>query len=220
LSYCADEGLQVFGGFGYSEEYPMARAYRDARINRIFEGTNEINRMLIPGELLKMAMKGELGLLKAAQKLQAELLEPQFDFDEPEGLLATECKVVANLKKAALAVAGSAAMKFGGKLSEQQEMMMRVADMIIQAYVAETAVVRAQKSNNVLHAKMAQILVAQAADKTMSAGREAISSFLGGDEFRMTMAALKRFTKTEPVNLIALRREIASAVLEKDGYPA
>jgi alkylation response protein AidB-like acyl-CoA dehydrogenase len=220
LSLCADEGLQVYGGFGYSEEYPMARAYRDARINRIFEGTNEINRMLIPGELLKMAMKGELGLLKAAQKLQAELLEPQFDFDEPEGLLAAETKVVANLKKAALAVAGSAAMKFGAKLSEQQEMMMRVADMIIQAYVAETAVVRAQKSGKPMHATMAQILVAQAADKTMSAGREAISSFLGGDEFRMTMAALKRFTKTEAVNLIALRREVAAAVLEQDGYPA
>jgi alkylation response protein AidB-like acyl-CoA dehydrogenase len=220
LSLCADEGVQVYGGFGYSEEYPMARAYRDARINRIFEGTNEINRMLIPGELLKMAMKGELGLLKAAQKLQAELLEPQFDFDEPDGVLASETKVVANLKKAALAVAGSAAMKFGTKLGEQQEMMMRVADMIIQAYVAETAVVRAQKSGKPLHAKMAQILVAQAADKTMSAGREAISSFLSGDEFRMTMAALKRFTKTEAVNLIALRREVAAAVLEQDGYPA
>ncbi|MFN3266504.1 MAG: acyl-CoA dehydrogenase family protein [Deinococcales bacterium] len=220
LSQCADEGVQVFGGFGYSEEYPMARAYRDARINRIFEGTNEINRMLIPGELLKMAMKGELGLLKAAQKLQAELLEPQFDFEEPEGLLAAETKVVANLKKAALAVAGSAAMRLGTKMSEEQEVMMRVADMIIQAYVAETATVRAQKSGNALHAKMAQILVAQAADKTMSAGREAISSFLTGDEFRMTMAALKRFTKTEVVNLIALRREVAQAVLEKDGYPA
>jgi hypothetical protein len=160
-----------------------------------------------------------LGLLKAAQKLQAELLEPSFDFDEPEGVLAAETKVVANLKKAALAVAGSAAMKFGPKLGEQQEMMMRVADMIIHAFVAETAVVRAQKSGNALHAKMAQILVAQAADKTASAGREAISSFLDGDEFRVTMAALKRFTKTEAVNLIALRREVASAVLEKDGYP-
>jgi alkylation response protein AidB-like acyl-CoA dehydrogenase len=220
LSQCADEGVQVYGGFGYSEEYPMARAYRDARINRIFEGTNEINRMLIPGELLKMAMKGELGLLKAAQKLQAELLEPQFDFEESQGVLASETKVVANLKKAALAVAGSAAMKFGAKLGEQQEMMMRVADMIIQAYVAETGVVRAQKSGKPLHAKMAQILVAQAADKAMSAGREAISSFLNGDEFRMTMAALKRFTKTEAVNLIALRREVAAAVLEQDGYPA
>ena len=224
LSYCADEGVQVFGGFGYSEEYPMARAYRDARINRIFEGTNEINRMLIPGELLKMAMKGELPLLKAAQKLQAELLEPNFDMDESDAPLASETRVVANLKKAALAVAGSAAAKFGAKIGEQQEMMMRTADMIIQAYVAESAVVRAQKiissgKNAHLATTMAQILVAQAADKTMSAGREAISSFMEGDEFRMTLAALKRFTKTEAVNLIKLRREVAAAVLEADGYP-
>ena len=224
LSMCADEGLQVFGGFGYSEEYPMARAYRDARINRIFEGTNEINRMLIPGELLKMALKGELPLLKAAQKLQAELLEPNFDLDESDAPLANETKVVANLKKAALAVAGSAAQKFGPKLGEQQEMMMRTADMIIQAYVAESAVVRAQKviasgKNAGVATAMAQILVAQAADKTMSAGREAISSFLEGDDFRMTMAALKRFTKTEAVNIIQLRREVAAAVLEADGYP-
>jgi alkylation response protein AidB-like acyl-CoA dehydrogenase len=224
LSMCADEGLQVFGGFGYSEEYPMARAYRDARINRIFEGTNEINRMLIPGELLKMAMKGELPLLKAAQKLQAELLEPSFDMDESDAPLASETKVVANLKKAALAVAGSAAQKFGPKLGEQQETMMRTADMIIQAYVAESAVVRAQKiissgKNASVATAMAQILVAQAADKTMSAGREAISSFLEGDDFRMTMAALKRFTKTDVVNIIQLRREIAAAVLEADGYP-
>jgi alkylation response protein AidB-like acyl-CoA dehydrogenase len=224
LSMCADEGLQVFGGFGYSEEYPMARAYRDARINRIFEGTNEINRMLIPGELLKMAMKGELPLLKAAQKLQAELLEPNFDLDESDAPLATETKVVANLKKAALAVAGSAAQKFGPKLAEQQETMMRTADMIIQVYVAESAVVRAQKiiasgKDAKIAMAMAQILVAQAADKTMSAGREAISSFLEGDDFRMTMAALKRFTKTDVVNIIKLRREVAAAVLAADGYP-
>ncbi len=224
LSMCADEGVQVFGGFGYSEEYPMARAYRDARINRIFEGTNEINRMLIPGELLKMALKGELPLLQAAQKLQAELLEPSFDTDDSDAPLASETKVVANLKKAALAVAGSAAQKFGAKLAEQQETMMRTADMIIHAYVAESAVVRAQKiiqsgKDARIPIAMAQILVAQAADKTMSAGREAISSFLEGDDFRMTLAALRRFTKTDTVNTIQLRRLVAAAVLEADGYP-
>jgi alkylation response protein AidB-like acyl-CoA dehydrogenase len=224
LAFVADEGVQVFGGYGYSEEYPVARAYRDARINRIFEGTNEINRMLIPGELLKMAMKGDLPLLQAAQKLQAELLEPSYDFDDAEGHLAAETRVVANLKKAALAVAGSAAQKFGPGISAQQEVMMRAADMMIQAFVAESAVLRAQKiassgKDATLETAMAQILVAQAAEKVMSAGREALSAFLEGDDLRMTLAAVKRFTKTDAVNLIALRRQIASAVLEADGYP-
>jgi alkylation response protein AidB-like acyl-CoA dehydrogenase len=224
LAYVADEGVQVFGGYGYSEEYPVARAYRDARINRIFEGTNEINRMLIPGELLKMAMKGELPLLQAAQKLQAELLEPSFDTEESDALLAAETKVVTNLKKAALAVAGSAAMKFAQKLSEQQEIMMRTADMIIQAYVAESALLRTQKilqSGNAatLETAMTQILVAQAAEKSFNAGREALSSFLEGDDLRMTLAAVRRFTKFDAVNVIALRRQIAAAVLEADGYP-
>jgi alkylation response protein AidB-like acyl-CoA dehydrogenase len=224
LAYVADEGVQVYGGYGYSEEYPVARAYRDARINRIFEGTNEINRMIIPGELLKMAMKGELPLLQAAQKLQAELLEPSYDFDELEGTLAAESKVVTNLKKAALAVAGSAAQKFGPKLSEQQEVMMRAADMIIQAFVAESALLRTQKilasgKPADLEVAMTQILVSQAAEKTAAAGREALGSFLEGDELRMTLAAVKRFTKTDNVNVIALRRKIAAAVLEADGYP-
>ncbi len=224
LAYCADEGVQVYGGFGFSEEYPMARAYRDARINRIFEGTNEINRMLIPGELLKMAMKGELPLLQAAQKLQAEILEPNFDMDDSDAPLAAETKVVANLKKAALAVAGSAAMKFAQKLSEQQEVMMRTADMIIQAYVAESALLRTQKimqsgKDSQLAVAMTQIIVSQAAEKSFNAGREALSNFLEGDDLRMTLAAVKRFTKADAVNIIKLRRDVAKATLEADGYP-
>jgi alkylation response protein AidB-like acyl-CoA dehydrogenase len=224
LAYAADEGVQVFGGYGFSEEYPVARAYRDARINRIFEGTNEINRMLIPGELLKMAMKGELPLLQAAQKLQGELLEPSFDDDDNDAPLASEAKVVTNLKKAALAVAGSAAMKFAQNISQQQEVMMRTADMIIQAYVAESAVLRTQKlissgNDASLATAMTQILVAQAAEKSFNAGREALSSFMEGDDLRMTLAAVRRFTKFDAVNVIALRRQIAAAVLEADGYP-
>ena len=224
LGYVADEGVQVYGGYGFSEEYPVARAYRDARINRIFEGTNEINRLIIPAELLKMAMKGELPLLQAAQKLQAELLEPNYDQDESDAPLASETRVVANLKKAALAVAGSAAQKFGAQLSQQQEIMMRTADMIIQAFVAESAMLRAQKIIATgkpahLETAMAQILVAQAAEKTASAGREALSAFLEGDDLRMTLSAVKRFTKFETVNLIALRRVVAAAVLEANGYP-
>ncbi len=224
LAYAADEGVQVFGGYGFSEEYPVARAYRDARINRIFEGTNEINRMIIPGELLKMAMKGELPLLQAAQKLQAEILEPSFDADESDAPLAAETKVVANLKKAAIAVAGSAALKFAQKLSDQQEVMMRAADMVIQAFVAESVLLRTQKILDsgkpaTLETAMTQILVAQAAEKSFNSGREALSSFLDGDELRMTLAAVRRFTKFDTVNIIALRRAVAAAVLEADGYP-
>ena len=203
----------------------MARAYRDARINRIFEGTNEINRMIIPGELLKMAMKGELPLLQAAQKLQAEILEPSFDADDDDAPLAAEMKVVANLKKAALAIAGQAALKFGPKLAQEQEVMMRVADIIIQAFVAESVILRARKlhGNGSKHADltsaMTQLFVHDAAEKSATAGREALSSFMDGDDLRMNMAALKRFTKHDAVNTIALRRKIAEAVLEADGYP-
>ncbi len=225
LSYCADQGMQIFGGYGYSEEYPMARAYRDARINRIFEGTNEINRMIIPGELLKMAMKGELPLLQAAQKLQAEILEPSFDTDDDDAPLAAEMKVVTNLKKAALAIAGQAALKFGPKLAQQQELMMRVADIIIQAFVAESMILRARKlhDNASKHADLAramtQLFVHDAAEKSATAGREALSSFLDGDDLRLNITALKRFTKHDSVNTISLRRKVAEAVLEADGYP-
>jgi hypothetical protein len=225
LSYCADQGLQVYGGFGYSEEYPMARAYRDARINRIFEGTNEINRMIIPGELLKMAIKGEIPLLQAAQKLQAEILEPSFDTDDDDAPLAAEMKVMTNLKKAALAIAGQAALKFGPKLAQEQEVMMRVADIIIQAFVAESVILRARKlhRNASKHAELAsamtQLFVHDAAEKSAIAGREALSSLMDGDDLRMNMAALKRFTKHDSLNTIALRRKVAEAVLEADGYP-
>ncbi len=224
LSYCADQGVQVFGGYGYSEEYPVARAYRDARINRIFEGTNEINRMIIPGELLKMAMKGELGLLQAAQQLQAEILEPSFEDTDDDGLLAAETRVVENMKKAALQIAGQAAMKFGPKLAEQQEVMMRVADLIINAFVGESMILRTKKvaasgKNAELRAAMTQLFVSDAIEKCATAGREALSAFLEGDDLRMNLAALKRFTKHDAVNTIALRRTVAEAVLEADGYP-
>jgi alkylation response protein AidB-like acyl-CoA dehydrogenase len=229
LAYCTDEAVQVFGGYGFSEEYPVARAYRDARINRIFEGTNEINRMLIPGELLKMAMKGELPLLQAAQKLQAEILEPSFDGDEDDSVLASEVKAVENLKKLALQIAGQAAMKYMQNLSQQQELMMRVADIIIQAFAAESCVLRTQKvmvsgptsglGDSSVHLAATQLFVGQAVEICGRSGREALSAFLEGDDLRMNLAALRRFTKYEPRNNIALRRSIAERVLEADGYP-
>jgi alkylation response protein AidB-like acyl-CoA dehydrogenase len=224
LAYCTDEAVQVFGGYGFSEEYPVARAYRDARINRIFEGTNEINRMLIPGELLKMAMKGELPLLQAAQKLQAEILEPSFDGDEDDSALAGEVKAIENLKKLALQIAGQAAMKYMQNLSQQQELMMRVADIIIQAFAAESCVLRTQKvmasgKDSSVHLAATQLFVGQAVEICARSGREALSAFLEGDDLRMNLAALRRFTKYEPRNNIALRRSIAERVLEADGYP-
>jgi alkylation response protein AidB-like acyl-CoA dehydrogenase len=224
LAYCTDEAVQVFGGYGFSEEYPVARAYRDARINRIFEGTNEINRMLIPGELLKMAMKGELPLLKAAQKLQAEILEPSFE-EEEDSVWARDRRVVENLKKLALQIAGQAAMKFMQNLSQQQELMMRVADIIIQAFAAESCLLRAEKSKtagkdqNGVQEAMTHLFVGEAVEICARAGREALSTFLEGDELRMNLAALKRFTKYDARNNVMLRRGIAQRVLEADGYP-
>ena len=224
LAYCTDQAVQVFGGYGYSEEYPVARAYRDARINRIFEGTNEINRMIIPGELLKMAVKGEIPLMQAAQKLQAEMLEPSFSDDTDDAPLAAETRVTEGLKKAALQVAGLASLKFGTKLNEQQEILMRIADIIISSFACESAVLRSQKimasgKNANVYIAMTQVLVHDLAEKCAVWGREALSSFTEGDDLRLNLAAMKRLTKHDSVNVVALRREIAKSVLEADGYP-
>jgi hypothetical protein len=147
LDYVVDEMVQIYGGYGYSADYPAEKAYRDARINRIFEGTNEINRLLIPGQLMKKAVKGELGLLKAAKDLQGELLNPQpppFDGDEG-GTLAAELKLAQNAKKVALMILGTAAQKYMTELQNQQEILLNAADIIIDAYAMETAILRAQK---------------------------------------------------------------------------
>ncbi|MCA1608975.1 MAG: acyl-CoA dehydrogenase family protein, partial [Acidobacteria bacterium] len=145
LDYVVDEMVQIFGGYGYSADYPAEKAYRDARINRIFEGTNEINRMLIPGQLLKRAMKGRIGLLQAAKNLQDEILNPQMSFDEDEGLLAAETKLAKNAKKIALMVLGTAAQKYTAELQHQQEVLLNCADIIMEAYQMESAILRAKK---------------------------------------------------------------------------
>jgi alkylation response protein AidB-like acyl-CoA dehydrogenase len=223
LAYCTDQAVQVFGGYGFSEEYPVARAYRDARINRIFEGTNEINRMIIPGELLKMGLKGEIPLMQAAQKLQAEMLEPSFSEDSDDTPLASETRAVEGLKKAALQVAGLAALKFGNKLNEQQEILARVADIIISSFAGESVLLRTQKmlaagKNADLQIAMTQVLVHDLTEKCAVWGREALSSFTEGDDLRLNLAALKRLTKHDTVNVVALRRQIAAAVIAADGY--
>ncbi|BCZ94348.1 acyl-CoA dehydrogenase [Thermus thermophilus] len=213
LDYVVDEGVQIHGGYGYSQEYPIERAYRDARINRIFEGTNEINRLLIPGMLLRRALKGQLPLLQAAQRLQKELLEPSFE--EPEDI---ELHQVQNLKKLALMVAGLAVQKYGQGVEEEQEVLGTVADILIDAYAAESALLRARRLGGLAEV-LARIYLAQALDRAQAGALSVLPRLVEGDEARVVYSAARRLTKREPVDLVALRRQAAEAVLEAGGYP-
>lgn len=226
LDYVVDESLQVYGGMGYSADAPMERAYRDARINRIFEGTNEINRMLIVDMLLKRAMKGEIDLMGPAMAVGKEIMSiPDFSATDDETIFAAEKKVLKNLKKAALMVSGAAVQKFMMSLSNEQEILMNVADMAIEIYVAESALLRVEKLIGIkgisaveLQKDMALIYLNEAVSKVNSAGREAITSFAEGDELRVMLMGLKRFTKIEPMNLKNARRRVAEAMIEENKY--
>jgi hypothetical protein len=211
---------------GYSADAPMERAYRDARINRIFEGTNEINRMLIVDMLLKRALKGELDLMGPAMAVGKEIMSiPDFSVSDDETLFAAEKKVLKNLKKAALMVSGAAVQKFMMSLSNEQEILMNVADMAIEIYVAESALLRVEKLISIkgeaaveLQKDMAMIYLHEAVAKVNNAGREAITSFAEGDELRVMLMGLKRFTKIEPMNLKNARRRVADAMIEENKY--
>ena len=226
LDYAVDEGVQIYGGMGFSAEGPMDRAYRDARINRIFEGTNEINRLLTIDMLMKRAMKGTLDLMTPAMAVQKELMSiPDFGSSDEEGIFVKEKKALANLKKAGLVVAGAAVQKFMMKLSEEQEILMNMADMLIESYVAESAMLRVEKLIGLrgekaceIHKEMAMIYLHHAMNKAASAGREAIMSFAEGDELRMMLMGLKRFAKIEPYNLKNARRKVADYLIEKGEY--
>lgn len=204
----------------------MDRSYRDSRINRIFEGTNEINRMLTLDMMLKRALKGQLDLLGPAQAVAAELTGiPDFNQEEDTALFAAEKKIIANLKKVGLMIAGAAVQKLQTKLSHEQELLMHLADILIQVYGAESAILRAEKVAGVqgeaaakLYIDMAQLTVHRAISVIKDAGTEAIYAFAEGDEMRMMLLGLKRFTKIEPVNLKNLRREIADALIEANGW--
>lgn len=213
LDYVVDEGVQIHGGYGYIQEYPIERAYRDARINRIFEGTNEINRLLIPGMLLRRALKGQLPLIQAAQKLQKELLEPSFE--EPEDV---ELHQIAGLKKLALMVAGLAVQKYGQGVEEEQEVLGTVADILIDAYAAESALLRARRLGG-LAPVLARIYLVQALDRAQAGALSVLPRLVEGDEARVVYSAARRLTKREPVDLVALCRQAAEAVLEAGGYP-
>ncbi len=223
LDYVVDEMVQIYGGYGYSAEYPADKAYRDSRINRIFEGTNEINRLLIPGQLMKRAMKGQLALLQAAKALQEEIMNPQMSFDDDDSVLAIETKLAANAKKVALMILGTAAQKYMMGLADQQEVLMNCADIIMQAYAMETAVLRAKKKAGKGDASrqidMAQVFCNDAIQKIEASAKNTIAGMLEGDDAKMLLVALKRYTKNNsPINTFAARQRIADVMIAANTY--
>ncbi|MHA6249785.1 acyl-CoA dehydrogenase family protein [Pontibacter sp. CAU 1760] len=225
LDYVVDEGVQIYGGYGFSADYPMDRAYRDSRINRIFEGTNEINRMLTVDMILKKAMGGEIDLMGAAQAVQQELMAiPDFGAEE-EGLFASEHKAIRNLKKAILMTAGTAVQKFMNSLAKEQEILMNIADMAIKTYMAESTLLRVEKlvqekgeesvSNQM---DMVRVVVNDAVDTAFKAGKEAVAAMAEGDEQRLLFMGLKRFTKKDLYNTKEARRRIAAAMIEANDF--
>jgi alkylation response protein AidB-like acyl-CoA dehydrogenase len=226
LDYVVDEMVQIYGGYGYSADYPAEKAYRDSRINRIYEGTNEINRMLIPGQLLKRAMKGKIGLMQAAKALQDEILSPSLSFDEDSGFLAGEKRLARNAKKVALMVLGTAAQKFMMSLADQQEVLLNTADIIMDAYQMESAILRAEKLKNAkgeasatLVGDIAAVFCNDAIQRIEMKARNTLIAIAEGDEGRTLLVALKRFTKNNsPVNTIAARQRIADAMISANTY--
>ena len=224
--YVADEMVQIYGGYGYSADYPAERAYRDSRINRIFEGTNEINRMLIPGRLMKSALSGRLALLPAAQALMDEVLSPQMGgFDDDDSVLAAEQKLTTNAKKVALMTLGTAAQKYMMKLSDQQEILMGIADIIMDTYAMETSILRARKlvasrgeSASERYLDMTRVFCNDAVERIEARAKSTLSGMAEGDELRTLLAALRRFTKIQPMNTIAARQRIADAMIEKNKW--
>ncbi|HEY2867724.1 MAG TPA: acyl-CoA dehydrogenase family protein [Pyrinomonadaceae bacterium] len=227
LDYVVDEMVQIYGGYGYSADYPAEKAYRDSRINRIFEGTNEINRMLIPGQLLKRAMKGKLALLQAAKALQDEVLNPQMSFDEDTSLLANESRLAKNAKKIALMVLGTAAQKYMTALPDQQEVLLNAADIIMEAYQMESAILRtlkfAQKRGKEAAARqidITRVFCNDSIQRVEITARNTIAAMTEGDETRVLFAALKRFTKNNfTINTVIARQRIADTLITANTYP-
>jgi|HubBroStandDraft_4_1064222.scaffolds.fasta_scaffold13565_2 alkylation response protein AidB-like acyl-CoA dehydrogenase len=225
VGYVVDETLQIYGGYGFVEEYPAERAYRDARINRIFEGTNEINRLIITGFLLKRAMSGQLPLMPAIKKLMDEVLSGPSMSEDLEGPLAEERKMVGQAKKLGLFAAGSATQKYMQAIQDQQEIMGAIADMTIETYAMESAVLRAQKiaerkgeAAAALPIAMTRVYLSQAMEKVESAARKVIAAVAEGDMLRTQMAILRRLAKHEPFNTIELRQQIAQRIIERGKY--
>jgi alkylation response protein AidB-like acyl-CoA dehydrogenase len=225
LDFIIDENLQIHGGNGFVHDYPAEGHYRDARVNRIFEGTNEINRLLIPGMLMKKALKGELPLMAAAKALQDEIMSPSMSVPEDgDGALAAEGRACVTFKKVVLFIAGTAMQRYGTKLEQEQEVLTYLADILIDTYTAESAVLRAKDAtarklpNAEQHQQAAGITVNEAAGRIELAARSALAAMADGDVLRTQLAALRRLMKITPVNTVTMRRALADATLAKGGY--
>jgi len=226
LDFVVDEGVQIFGGYGFHEDYPVCRAYRDSRVNRIFEGTNEINRMLIIQMLMKRAMGGQLALIPAAMKLADEILAgPSFE-EAPEGVLEEEARTIANCKKMFLQAAGGAVQKFREKLADEQELIGALANVVMEIYAMESTLLRSQKAAaskgeaaSSVMIDAARVFIADAAERVDHEAKRAIAAVHEGDMLTTQMAVLKRFGKRPAVDTIALRRRVAAAVQSQDRYP-
>ncbi|HNJ29332.1 MAG TPA: acyl-CoA dehydrogenase family protein, partial [Ferruginibacter sp.] len=226
LDYVVDEAVQIHGGNGFSDEYAASRAYRDSRINRIYEGTNEINRLLTVDMILKRAMKGKIDLMGPAMAVQKELMSiPDFG-NEDESAFSKERKAIANMKKAILMVAGAAVQKLMMKIQDEQEILMNIADMAIETFEAESTLLRVMKlvekeGEAAVQVKtdMMRCYLNDAVDRVNKSGKEAINAFASGDEQRMMLLGLKRFTKTEPFNSKDARRRIADTLIAENRYP-
>jgi len=219
IDYVLDENVQIHGGNGFVKDYPAERYYRDARVNRIFEGTNEINRLLIPGMLIRRALKGGLPLVAAAKRLQDELLAPPAMAVSGGGPLDEQTRALAAMKKVALMVLGTAMQTYGEKLADEQEVLCHAADILIDVFGAESALLRAEQTGDALSTDAARVVVNDAVARSEFAARQALAAMTEGDTLRTLMAALRRLVKVTPVNTVALRRRLADAALAKGGYP-
>lgn len=224
LDYVVDEAVQIYGGYGFIEEYPASRAYRDARINRIFEGTNEINRLLIVDMLIRRSLKGRIDLMTPAMQVQKELMAiPEFANGE-ETPFSAEKAAVRNMKKTILMVAGAAVQKLMQNLEQEQEIVMQVSDMLMDTFMTESLLLRVEKlaqrkdARAALHKDMLQVFISDAMDRIYKSGKTAVTAFAEGDEERMMLLGLKRFTKYPNINTLAMRRRIADAMTDEGTY--
>jgi alkylation response protein AidB-like acyl-CoA dehydrogenase len=225
IDYILDENVQIHGGNGFVSDYPAEKHYRDARVNRIFEGTNEINRLLIPGMLMKKAIKGDLPLIAAAKKLQDEIMSPSLSMPEDDGgVLAEEARAVSAFKKVVLMLAGTAMQRFGEKLQDEQEVLTYLADIVIDTYASESALLRARRasaeasSTASLQADAASVYVHEAAGRIELAARHCLAAMADGDVLRTQLAALRRLLKVTPANTVVMRRRLADASVAKGAY--
>jgi hypothetical protein len=227
LDFVVDEGVQIHGGNGFSDEYIISKAYRDSRINRIYEGTNEINRLLTVDMVLKRAMKGRLDIMGPAMAVSKELMSiPDLGSGGEETPFALEKKTIRNFKKAILLTAGAAVQKLMAKMENEQEILMNIADMAIETFVAESALLRAQKlvdqrgeAATAFELDITRTYLYDAADRILKSGKDAINAFADGDEQRMMLLGLKRFTKVDPFNSKDARRRIADRLISDNKYP-